>query len=404
MKIDPRKITWKRAIDMNDRQLRHIVDGLGGKPSGGPREDGFEITVASEIMAILCLAHNIDDMKERISKVIIGYTYDDEPVTVADIKAQGAAAALLKDALKPNLVQTLAYTPAFIHGGPFANIAHGCNSLMATKMALKLSDYTVTEAGFAADLGAEKFVDIKCRKGGLKPSACVIVATVRALKYHGGVAKADLNKENLEALEKGMPNLLQHLENVTQKYGLPAVVAINAFPTDTKAELDLVEEKCRKLGVNVVQSDVWAKGGAGGEELAKNVLDLCEHGENNFKYVYPLDLSIKDKIEAIAKNVYRADGVVYEMNAKKQLKRLEELGFNDLPICMAKTQFSFSDNKNLLGAPRGFEITITSIKVDAGAGFIVANAGSIMTMPGLPKVPAAEKIDVDNNGRITGLF
>ncbi|TDP51064.1 formate--tetrahydrofolate ligase [Aminicella lysinilytica] len=404
MKIDPRKITWKRAIDMNDRQLRHIVDGLGGKPSGGPREDGFEITVASEIMAILCLAHNIDDMKERISKVIIGYTYDDEPVTVADIKAQGAAAALLKDALKPNLVQTLAYTPAFIHGGPFANIAHGCNSLMATKMALKLSDYTVTEAGFAADLGAEKFVDIKCRKGGLKPSACVIVATVRALKYHGGVAKAELNKENLEALEKGMPNLLQHLENVTQKYGLPAVVAINAFPTDTKAELDLVEEKCRKLGVNVVQSDVWAKGGAGGEELAKNVLDLCEHGENNFKYVYPLDLSIKDKIEAIAKNVYRADGVVYEMNAKKQLKRLEELGFNDLPICMAKTQFSFSDNKNLLGAPRGFEITITSIKVDAGAGFIVANAGSIMTMPGLPKVPAAEKIDVDNNGRITGLF
>lgn len=404
MKIDPRKITWKRAIDMNDRQLRHIVDGLGGKPSGGPREDGFEITVASEIMAILCLAHNIDDMKERISKVIIGYTYDDEPVTVADIKAQGAAAALLKDALKPNLVQTLEYTPAFIHGGPFANIAHGCNSLMATKMALKLSDYTVTEAGFAADLGAEKFVDIKCRKGGLKPSACVIVATVRALKYHGGVAKADLNKENLEALEKGMPNLLQHLENVTQKYGLPAVVAINAFPTDTKAELDLVEEKCRKLGVNVVQSDVWAKGGAGGEELAKNVLDLCEHGENNFKYVYPLDLSIKDKIEAIAKNVYRADGVVYEMNAKKQLKRLEELGFNDLPICMAKTQFSFSDNKNLLGAPRGFEITITSIKVDAGAGFIVANAGSIMTMPGLPKVPAAEKIDVDNNGRITGLF
>lgn len=404
MKIDPRKITWKRAIDMNDRQLRHIVDGLGGKPSGGPREDGFEITVASEIMAILCLAKNIDDMKERISKVIVGYTYDDEPVTVADIKAQGAAAALLKDALKPNLVQTLEYTPAFIHGGPFANIAHGCNSLMATKMALKLSDYTVTEAGFAADLGAEKFVDIKCRKGGLKPSACVIVATVRALKYHGGVAKADLNKENLEALEKGMPNLLQHLENVTQKYGLPAVVAINAFPTDTKAELDLVEEKCRKLGVNVVQSDVWAKGGEGGEELAKNVLDLCEHGENNFKYVYPLDLSIKDKIEAIANNVYRADGVVYEMNAKKQLKRLEELGFNDMPICMAKTQFSFSDNKNLLGAPRGFEITITSIKVDAGAGFIVANAGSIMTMPGLPKVPAAEKIDVDNNGRITGLF
>jgi formate--tetrahydrofolate ligase len=404
MHIDPRKITWKRAVDMNDRQLRHIVDGLGGKPSGGPREDGFEITVASEIMAILCLAKDIDDMKERIAKIIVGYTYDDDPVTVADIKGQGAAAALLKDALKPNLVQTLEHTPAFIHGGPFANIAHGCNSVMATRTALKLADYVVTEAGFAADLGAEKFVDIKCRKAGLKPSACVIVATVRALKYHGGVAKADLNHENLEALEKGLPNLLQHVENVTKNYGLPAVVAINEFPTDSQAELKLVEDKCKELGVNVVLSQVWAKGGEGGEALAKEVLNLCENAENNFKFVYPLDMTIKEKIEAIAKTVYRADGVVYEMNAKKQLKRLEELGFDNLPICMAKTQFSFSDNKNLLGAPRGFEITITSIKADAGAGFIVANAGSIMTMPGLPKVPAAEKIDVDNSGRITGLF
>jgi Formyltetrahydrofolate synthetase len=404
LNIDPRKITWKRAVDMNDRQLRHIVDGLGGKPSGGPREDGFEITVASEIMAILCLAKNIDDMKERLSKVIVAYTYEDDPVTVADIKAQGAAAALLKDALKPNLVQTLEHTPAFIHGGPFANIAHGCNSVMATRMAMKLADYAVTEAGFAADLGAEKFVDIKCRKAGLKPSACVIVATVRALKYHGGVAKSDLNNENLEALEKGLPNLLQHVENVTQNYGLPAVVAINAFPTDTKAELDLVEQKCKELGVNVVLSEVWAKGGEGGIELAKEVIKLCDSGENNFKYVYPLDMPIKDKIEAIAKKIYRADGVVYELNAKKQLKRFEELGFNNLPICMAKTQFSFSDNKDLLGAPRGFEITITGIKVDAGAGFIVANAGSVMTMPGLPSVPAAEKIDVDNTGKITGLF
>lgn len=404
MNIDPRKITWKRAVDMNDRQLRHIVDGLGGKPSGGPREDGFEITVASEIMAILCLAKDIDDMKERIAKIIVGYTYNDDPVTVADIKGQGAAAALLKDALKPNLVQTLEHTPAFIHGGPFANIAHGCNSVMATRTALKLADYVVTEAGFAADLGAEKFVDIKCRKAGLKPSACVIVATVRALKYHGGVAKADLNHENLEALEKGLPNLLQHVENVTKNYGLPAVVAINEFPTDSQAELKLVEDKCRELGVNVVLSQVWAKGGEGGEALAKEVLNLCENAENNFKFVYPLDMTIREKIEAIAKTVYRADGVVYEMNAKKQLKRLEELGFDNLPICMAKTQFSFSDNKNLLGAPRGFEITITSIKADAGAGFIVANAGSIMTMPGLPKVPAAEKIDVDNTGRITGLF
>ena len=404
MHIDPRKITWKRAVDMNDRQLRHIVDGLGGKPSGGPREDGFEITVASEIMAILCLAKDIDDMKERISKIIIGYTYDDNPVTVADIKAQGAAAALLKDALKPNLVQTLEHTPAFIHGGPFANIAHGCNSVMATRTALKLADYVVTEAGFAADLGAEKFVDIKCRKAGLKPSACVIVATVRALKYHGGVKKADLNNENLEALEKGLPNLLQHLENVTKNYGLPAVVAINEFPTDTQAELDLVEKKCKELGVNVVLSQVWAKGGEGGKALAEEVLNLCENAENNFKFVYPLDMTIKEKIEAIAKTVYRADGVTYELNAKKQLKRLEELGFDNLPICMAKTQFSFSDNKDLLGAPRGFEITITSIKADAGAGFIVANAGSIMTMPGLPKVPSAEKIDVDNSGKITGLF
>lgn len=401
--IDPRRITWKRAVDMNDRQLRHILDGMGGKVNGVPREDGFEITVASEVMAIMCLVKDIDDLKEKLASIIVGYTYDDKPVTVRDIKAQGAAAALLKDALKPNLVQTLEKTPAFVHCGPFANIAHGCNSIMATKMALKLADYVVTEAGFAADLGAEKFVDIKCRKAGLTPSACVIVATVKALKYHGGVAKADLAAENLDALEKGLPNLLQHVENVTKNFGLPAVVAINAFPTDTPAELKMVEDKCKELGVNVVLSQVWAKGGEGGLALADEVLRLCET-ENNFQFVYPLDVSIAEKIEMIAKKIYRADGVIFEGNAKKQMAQLESLGFNDVPVCMAKTQFSFSDNPALLGAPRDFHITVTDLKIDAGAGFIVAKTGNIMTMPGLPKVPAAERIDVDNTGKITGLF
>jgi formate--tetrahydrofolate ligase len=401
--IDPRRITWKRAVDMNDRQLRYILDGMGGKVNGVPREDGFEITVASEVMAIMCLAKDIDDLKEKLASIIVGYTYDDKPVTVRDIKAQGAAAALLKDALKPNLVQTLEKTPAFVHCGPFANIAHGCNSIMATKMALKLADYVVTEAGFAADLGAEKFVDIKCRKAGLTPSACVIVATVKALKYHGGVAKADLAAENLKALEKGLPNLLQHVENVTKNFGLPAVVAINEFPTDTAAELKMVEDKCKELGVNVVLSQVWAKGGEGGLALADEVLRLCEQ-ENHFQFVYPLNVSIAEKIEMIAKKIYRADGVIFEGNAKKQMAQLESLGFNDVPVCMAKTQFSFSDNPALLGAPRGFNITVTDLKIDAGAGFIVAKTGNIMTMPGLPKVPAAERIDVDNTGKITGLF
>ena len=401
--IDPRRITWKRAVDMNDRQLRNIVDGMGGKMSGVPREDGFEITVASEVMAIMCLAKDIDDLKEKLASIIVGYTYEDKPVTVRDLKAQGAAAALLKDALKPNLVQTLEKTPAFVHCGPFANIAHGCNSIMATKMALKLADYVVTEAGFAADLGAEKFVDIKCRKAGLTPSACVIVATVKALKYHGGVKKEDLAAENLEALEKGLPNLLQHVENVTQHFGLPAVVAINEFPTDTEAELKLVEEKCKELGVNVVLSQVWGKGGEGGLALAEEVLRLCEK-ENHFQFVYPLDVSIESKIQMIAQKIYRADGVIFEGNAKKQLRQLEDLGFDNVPVCMAKTQFSFSDNPALLGAPRGFQITVTDLKIDAGAGFIVAKTGNIMTMPGLPKVPAAEKIDVDNTGKITGLF
>ena len=401
--IDPRRITWKRAVDMNDRQLRHIVDGMGGKMSGVPREDGFEITVASEVMAIMCLARDIDDLKARLASIIVGYTYEDKPVTVGDLKAQGAAAALLKDALKPNLVQTLEKTPAFVHCGPFANIAHGCNSIMATRMALKLADYVVTEAGFAADLGAEKFVDIKCRKAGLKPSACVIVATVKALKYHGGVKKEDLGAENLEALEKGLPNLLQHVENVTQHYGLPAVVAINEFPTDTQAEIQLVEKKCKELGVNVVLSQVWGKGGEGGVPLAEEVIRLCEK-ENHFQFVYPLDVSIEEKIKMIAKKIYRADGVIFEGNAKKQLKQLADLGFDDVPVCMAKTQFSFSDNPALLGAPRDFHITVTDLKIDAGAGFIVAKTGNIMTMPGLPKAPAAEKIDVDNTGKITGLF
>ncbi len=401
--IDVKKITWKRVIDMNDRQLRNIVDGLGGRMQGVPREDGFEITVASEIMAILCLSKDIADLKEKVAQIIVGYTYDDKPVTVADLRVQGAVAAVLKDALKPNLVQTLEHTPAFIHGGPFANIAHGCNSIMATKMALKLGDIVITEAGFAADLGAEKFVDIKCRKAGLRPDAAVIVATVRALKYHGGVPKAELNGENLEALEKGIPNLLQHVENVTQNYGLPCVVAINRFPTDTEAELELVREKCKELGVNVVLSEVWGKGSEGGIQLAEEVLRLCE-SENHFQFVYEDELGIKEKVETVAKKIYRADGVVFTAAAKKQLATIEGLGFGKLPVCMAKTQFSFSDDAALLGAPRGFKITIKDVKVCAGAGFVVVKTGDIMTLPGLPKVPSAEKIDIDENGVITGLF
>ena len=401
--IDVKKITWKRVVDMNDRQLRNIVDGLGGRMQGVPREDGFEITVASEIMAILCLSKDIADLKAKAAQIIVGYTYDDKPVTVSDLKIQGAVAAVLKDALKPNLVQTLEHTPAFIHGGPFANIAHGCNSIMATKMALKLGDIVITEAGFAADLGAEKFVDIKCRKAGLRPDAAVVVATVRALKYHGGVAKADLNNENLEALEKGIPNLLQHVENVTQNYGLPCVVAINRFPTDTEAELQLVREKCKELGVNVALSEVWGKGSEGGIELAEEVLRLVE-GENNFHFVYEDELSIQQKVETIAEKIYRADGVEFTAAAKKQLATIEGLGFGNLPVCMAKTQFSFSDDASLLGAPRGFKISIKDVKVCAGAGFVVVKTGDIMTLPGLPKVPSAEKIDIDENGVITGLF
>ena len=367
------------------------------------REDGFDITVASEIMAILCLSNDISDLKERLSNIIVGYTYENKPVTAKDLNAQGAMAALLKDALKPNLVQTLEGTPAFIHGGPFANIAHGCNSVQATKIALKLADYTVTEAGFAADLGAEKFLDIKCRMAGLKPDAVVVVATVRALKFHGGVPKADLNNENLEALEKGLPNLLQHVNNIKEVYGLPCVVAINAFPTDTKAELDLVEAKCNELGVNVALSEVWAKGGQGGIALAKEVVSLCEE-KNDFRFAYELEGSIQDKLNAIATKIYHADGVDLVGNAVKQAKQLEELGFGNLPICMAKTQYSFSDDPTKLGAPKDFRITVRNLKVSAGAGFIVALTGDVMTMPGLPKVPAAEKIDVDENGKITGLF
>ena len=401
--IDVKQITWKRAVDMNDRQLRHIVDGLGGKMQGVPREDGFEITVASEVMAILCLASDIKDLKERLARIIVAYTYDGKPVTAHDLKAEGAMAALLKDALKPNLVQTLEGTPAFIHGGPFANIAHGCNSITATRMALKLGDYAVTEAGFAADLGAEKFLDIKCRMAGFNPSAVVIVATVRALKYHGGVAKADLNNENLAALEAGIPNLLQHVSNIKNVFGLPCVVAINAFPTDTEAELKLVEEKCKELGVNVALSEVWAKGGEGGKALAEEVVRLCEQ-PNDFHQSYELDTTIQEKLETICKKIYHADGVELTANAKKQAKQLEELGFGNLPICMAKTQYSFSDDPALLGAPTGFTVTVRNLKVSAGAGFIVALTGDIMTMPGLPKVPAAEKIDVDENGVITGLF
>lgn len=401
--IDVKSITWKRAVDMNDRQLRHIVDGLGGRMQGVPREDGFEITVASEIMAVLCLSQDISDLKEKLGNITVGYTYEGAPVTARDLKANGAMAALLKDALKPNLVQTLEGTPAFIHGGPFANIAHGCNSVTATRMALKLADYTVTEAGFAADLGAEKFVDIKCRKAGLKPSAIVVVATVRALKYHGGVPKAELGTENLEALENGLPNLLQHVDNVKNVFGVPCVVAINAFPTDTQKELDLVIEKCGELGVNVALSEVWAKGGEGGTALAREVVSLCEK-PNNFSFVYDDKDSLTDKLNAIAKKIYRADGVIIEANAKKMIQKIEELGASDLPICMAKTQYSFSDDPSLLGAPKGFSIRVTNLKLCAGAGFIVAYTGDIMTMPGLPKVPAAERIDVDENGVISGLF
>ena len=401
--IDPKQITWKRAVDMNDRQLRNIVDGLGGKAQGVPREDGFDITVASEVMAVLCLSSDITDLKERCGRIIVGYTYGGEPVTAHDLKAEGAMAALLKDALKPNLVQTLEGTPAFVHGGPFANIAHGCNSVTATRMALKIGDYIVTEAGFAADLGAEKFLDIKCRMAGLKPDAVVMVATVRALKYHGGVAKADLNEENLEALEKGLPNLLQHVSNIKDVYGLPCVVAINAFPTDTKAELDLVEAKCRELGVNVALSEVWAKGGEGGKALAEEVVRLCDQ-PNDFRFSYDLDMSIEEKLEAICKKIYHADGVTLTPGARKQLKKLEEIGCGGMPICMAKTQYSFSDDASLLGAPKDFTITVRNLKVSAGAGFIVALTGDIMTMPGLPKSPAAERIDVDENGVISGLF
>ncbi|MCG4470051.1 formate--tetrahydrofolate ligase [Lawsonibacter sp. DFI.6.74] len=403
--IDVRNIPWKRVVDMNDRQLRHIVCGLGGKASGVPREDGFDIVVASEIMAVLCLATDLADMKARLAKMVVAYSRSGQPITAHDLKAEGAMAAVLKDAIKPNMVQTLEHTPAFIHGGPFANIAHGCNSIQATETAMKLADYTVTEAGFAADLGAEKFLDIKCRAGGFHPDAVVIVATVRALKYHGGVPKTELNHENLEALEKGLPNLLQHVDNVKNVYGLPCVVAINAFPTDTKAELDLVEAKCKEQGVNVRLSEVWAKGGEGGKALAEEVIRLAEDTTNDhFQYVYDLEDSIEEKLNKIATKVYRADGVVLAGDAKKQAKQLAELGFDKMPICMAKTQFSFSDDQTKLGAPRGFKITVREIKVNAGAGFLVAKTGNIMTMPGLPKVPASERIDINADGKITGLF
>ena len=403
LNIDPRRITWKRCVDMNDRQLRFVTDGLGGRVNGVPREDGYDITVASEVMAILCLANDITDLKNRLASIIVGYTYDEKPVTAGDLHAEGAMTALLKDALKPNLVQTLEHTPAIVHGGPFANIAHGCNSVIATKMALKLADYAVTEAGFGADLGAEKFLDIKCRMAGLTPSAVVMVATVRALKSHGGVAKDQLNEENLEALEAGLPNLLQHVDNIKNVYKLPCVVAINAFPTDTKAELDLVEKKCNELGVNVALSEVWAKGGEGGMALAEEVVRLCEE-PNDFTQSYSLDVSIEEKLDTLVKRIYHGDGVVLTPAAKKQAAQLTALGFDKLPICVAKTQYSFSDNMALKGAPKGFTVTVRNLKVSAGARFIVALTGDIMTMPGLPKVPAAEKIDVDETGKIMGLF
>ncbi len=403
LNIDVRKITWKRAVDMNDRQLRFMVNGLGGKANGTPREDGFDITVASEIMAVLCLSEDLDDLKDRLSKIVVAYNHDGQPVSVGNLNAQGAAAALLKDALKPNLVQTSEHTPTFIHGGPFANIAHGCNSVMATKMALKIGDYVVTEAGFGADLGAEKFIDIKCRLSGLRPDAVVIVATVRALKHHGGAAKVKLGEENIEALEKGIPNLLKHVENITQNFGLPAVVAINRFPTDTEKELKFIEDKCNTLGVNAVLSEVWAKGSLGGQQLAKKVKQLIEE-ESRFQFTYESDLSIKEKIIAIAQKIYGADGVDFAGSALKEIDELESLGFGNLPICMAKTQYSLSDDANKLGRPEGFTISIRNVKVSAGAGFIVALTGNIMTMPGLPKKPSAELIDVDNSGKISGLF
>ncbi len=403
--IDPKQITWKRAVDMNDRQLRHIVDGLGGRMQGVPREDGFDITVASEVMAVLCLASDIPDLKARLGRMVVAYTYDGKPVTAHDLKAEGAMTALLKDALKPNLVQTLEGTPAFVHGGPFANIAHGCNSVTATRMALRLGDYAVTEAGFGADLGAEKFLDIKCRLAGLKPSAVVVVATVRALKHHGGAAKAELNTENLDALEKGLPNLLHHVDTIQNTFHLPCVVAVNAFPTDTEAELQLVEDKCRELGVNAVRSEVWAKGGEGGMALAEEVVRLCEASRPEaFSFAYPDDAPLTEKLNAIVRRVYGGAQAVLTPNARKQAQQLAELGFGDLPICMAKTQYSLSDDPTLLGAPENFTVTVRNLKVSAGAGFIVALTGDIMTMPGLPKVPAAEKIDVDENGVITGLF
>jgi len=403
LKIDPRRITWRRCVDMNDRQLRFVVDGLGGKANGAPREDGYDITVASEVMAVLCLADSLEDLKDRLSRIIVGYTYDDEPVTAGQLHAHGAMTALLKDALKPNLVQTLEHTPAIVHGGPFANIAHGCNSLLATRMALKLGDYAVTEAGFGADLGAEKFLDIKCRTAGLVPSAVVLVATVRALKLHGGAKKTELAREDLKALEAGLPNLLQHVENITQVYRLPCVVAVNRFPNDTEAELALVEEKCRALGVHVALSEVWAKGGEGGLSLAEEVVRLCGE-ENGFSFSYELNQTIRNKIRTLARRIYRADDVDFSAEANKQIKRLTELGFEKLPVCMAKTQYSFSDQPALLGAPRGFTVTVRSVKVSAGAGFLVALTGEIMTMPGLPKRPAAEMIDVDGRGVISGLF
>ena len=405
--IDPRRITWRRCVDMNDRQLRFIVDGLGGRVNGTPREDGYDITVASEIMAVFCLSSSIADLKERLSRIIVGYTYDERPVTAGDLHAVGAMAALLKDALKPNLVQTLEGTPALVHGGPFANIAHGCNSVMATRMALKLGDYCVTEAGFGADLGAEKFLDIKCRMAGLVPSAVVVVATVRALKMHGGLAKTELGEEDLDALDRGLPNLLRHVSNVKDVYGLPAVVAVNRFPTDTDREIDLIIRRCRELGVNVVLSTVWAEGGRGGEALAREVVRLCEENtepEKNFRFAYPDDCSVKEKIEAVVKKVYRGAGVTYLPAAEKQIAKLTELGFGKVPVCIAKTQYSFSDDPKKPGAPEGFTVTVKNVRVSAGAGFLVVLTGDIMTMPGLPKVPAAERIDVDEDGRITGLF
>ena len=402
--IDPRRITWKRCVDMNDRQLRYVTDGLGGRVNGVPREDGYDITVASEIMAVLCLANSLSDLKARLARIIVGYTYDERPVTAGDLKAEGAMTALLKDALKPNLVQTLEGTPAFVHGGPFANIAHGCNSVIATKTALKMADYAITEAGFGADLGAEKFLDIKCRMAGLTPAAVVIVATVRALKMHGGLAKTELAEENLPALERGIPNLLRHVSNIKNVYGLPSVVAVNRFPTDTDAEIQFIIEKCRELGVNVVLSTVWANGGEGGVELAREVVRLCECEKPDFKFSYELDTTIEEKIEAVVKRVYGGVGISVTPQAKKQIAALAALGFDKMPICVAKTQYSFSDDPTKLGAPEGFTVTVKNVKISAGAGFVVVLTGDIMTMPGLPKVPAAEKIDVDENGKITGLF